>query len=84
MFGTSSFKSRSNGLELLVRTAVLNSELAPGVAAEVKRYRTGPLSCEEQRLLSVLDDAIAGGHVVPIELSAVPARHYAATGSRSR
>lgn len=83
MFGTSSFKSRSNGLEPLVRTAVLNSELAPGIAAAIRQYRTGRLTCEEQRLLAILDDAIADGHVVPIELPA-SARHYAAISSRGR
>lgn len=78
MFGTSSFKFRSNRLEPLVRTAVMNSELAPGVAAQIQQYRTGKLTCEEQRLLAVLDDAIADGWVVPIELSAARGRHCTA------
>ena len=80
MFGTSSFKSRSNSLDLLVRTAVLNSELAPGVAAQIQQYRTGKLTCEERRLLAVLDDAIAGGHVVPAGLSDARGYRYTAVG----
>lgn len=70
MFGMSNFKSKSNGLESLVRTAMVNGELAPGVAAQVNRYRKAKLSCEEQRLLCILDDAIADGCVKPIDLPA--------------
>jgi len=79
MFGMSNFKSKSNGLESLVRTAVANGELAPGVAAQVNRYRQCRLSCEEQRLLAILDDAVADGCVKPIELPAVtvPTRRVA-------
>ena len=80
MFGTSSFKSRSNSLELLVRTAVLNSELAPGVAAQIQQYRIGKLTCEERRLLAVLDDALAAGHVVPTSLSDARGYRYTAVG----
>jgi len=71
MFGMSNFKSKSNGLESLVRTAMLNGELAPGVAAQINNYRKLQLSCEEQRLLYILDDAIADGCIVPIELPAI-------------
>lgn len=79
MFGMSNFKSKSKGLELLVRTALMNGELAPGVAAQVNRYRKAKLSCEEQRLLAILDDAIADGCIVPIEVPAatVPTRRVA-------
>ena len=80
MFGTSSFKSRSNSLEPLVRTAVMNSELAPGVAAQIQQYRRGKLTCEERRLLAVLDDAIDSGCVVPTELSAAREYRYTAIG----
>ncbi|MGB3296154.1 MAG: hypothetical protein WBB01_24475 [Phormidesmis sp.] len=80
MFGTSSFKSRSNSLEPLVRTAILNSELAPGVAARIQQYRKSQLTCEEQRLLAILDDAVADGCVVPIELSAARGRYSPALG----
>jgi hypothetical protein len=71
MFGMSNFKSKSNGLESLVRTAMLNGELAPGVAAQVNGYRVGKLTCEEKRFLAILDDAIADGCVVPVELPAL-------------
>ena len=64
----SNFKSRSKGLESLVRTAMSHGELAPGEAAQVNRYRRGKLSCEEQRLLSILDDAISDGCIVSIEV----------------
>lgn len=79
MFRMSNFKSRSKGLESLVRTAINNGELAPGVAAQVNRYRKATISCEEQRLLAILDDAISSGCIVPIELSPVrnPARQIA-------
>jgi len=79
MFGMSNFKSKSNGLESLVRTAMANGELAPGVAAQVNRYRTCRLSCEEQRLLAILDDAVADGCIKPIEIPAVavPSRSVA-------
>ena len=70
----SNFKSRSKGLESLVRTAMTNGELAPGVAAQVNRYRKASrLTCEEQRLLSILDDAISDGCIVPVEVPSVPA-----------
>ncbi len=73
MFGTSSFSPGAKDLESLVRIALQNRELAPGVAAQIDCYRTGRATCEEQRLLAVLDDAIAHGCVVPVELTAVGA-----------
>lgn len=66
----SNFKSRATGLESLVRTAMNNGELAPGVAAQVDGYRTSRLTCEEKRLLAILDDAIASGCIVPVDFSA--------------
>ena len=72
MFGMSNFKSGSKGLEFLVRTAMINGELAPGVAAQVNRYRSRKLSCEEQRLLAILDDAVSDGCIVPINVPAMP------------
>ena len=71
MFRMSNFKSKSNSLESLVRTAMLNGELDPGIAAKVNRYRTSKLSCEERRLLAILDDAILDGCIRPIELSGI-------------
>ncbi len=66
MFYMSNFKSRATDLESLVRTAVKNRELAPGVAAQVNSYRTSRLTCEEKRLLAILDDAIASGCIIPV------------------
>lgn len=68
MFGMSNFKSKSNGLESLVRTAMVNGELAPGIARQVDHYRSGKLTCEEHRLLNILDDAISDGCVVSVGL----------------
>ncbi|PZO18534.1 MAG: hypothetical protein DCF25_09710 [Leptolyngbya foveolarum] len=62
-------KSATNSLESLVRTAMTNGELAPGVAAQISQYRSSRLSCEERRLLAILDDAIADGCVVPLDVS---------------
>jgi len=70
MFGMSNFKSKSKGLESLVRTAMMNGELAPGVAAQVNRYRNSKLTCEEQRLLAIVDDAVSDGCIVPIHIPA--------------
>lgn len=83
MFRMSNFKSKSKGLESLVRTAMTNGELAPGVAAQVNRYRSHKLSCEEQRLLAILDDAISDGCIKPIDISSVrrPARQVAYSAS---
>lgn len=82
MFGMSNFKSsskasRSNSLESLVRTAMANGELAPGVAAQISQYRSGNLSCGDRRLLAILDDAIADGCIVPVNLSVVGRRRLA-------
>ncbi|MGB3768298.1 MAG: hypothetical protein WA947_17200 [Phormidesmis sp.] len=60
-------KSAADGLESLVRTAMMNGELAPGVAAQISKYRSSRLSCEERRLLAILDDAIADGCVTPLD-----------------
>lgn len=83
MFGMSNFKSstsqsRFNSLESLVRTAMVNGELAPGVAMQVNRYRSGKLTCEERRLLSILDDAISDGCVTCVELPAMRVRRQVA------
>ena len=83
MFGMSNFKSSTIksgtvSLEALVRTAMMNGELAPGVAAQINRYRKGALSCDERRMLAILDDAIEDGCVVPIDLAVVPARRQVA------
>jgi len=67
----SNYKFRANGLESLVRTALTNGELAPGVAMQINRYRNSGLSSKEQRLIAILDDAISDGCVVPIEVPAV-------------
>lgn len=78
MFGMSNFKSQASGLESLIRTAMMNGELSPGVAARINHYRRGRLSCEDQRLLAILDDAIGDGCVVPIEnTSGLPAHSIA-------
>ena len=82
MFGMSNFKSskssKGGDLESLVRIALHNGELAPGVAAQINQYRNGKLSCEERRLLAILDDAIADGCVVPVEMSFVRGRRQVA------
>ena len=89
MFGMSNFKSssnskssgkssRGNDLESLVRIALTNGELAPGVAAQIGQYRNGKLNCEERRLLAILDDAIADGCVVPVEMSFMKGRRQVA------
>ncbi|MGB5915030.1 MAG: hypothetical protein WBG63_09195 [Phormidesmis sp.] len=75
----SNYKFRANGLESLVRTAITNGELAPGVATQINHYRNSELSSEGQRLIAILDDAISDGCVVPIEVStvALPTRQKA-------
>lgn len=73
---------KSNGLEALVRTAMLNGELSPGVASQIERYRTGKPSCEERRMLAILDDAISDGCVIPVELAAMPSRRQVAYSHR--
>ena len=84
MFGMSNLKSSSSksskgsDLESLIRIAIANGELAPGVAAQIGQYRNGKLSCEERRLLAILDDAIADGCVVPVEMSFIKGRRQVA------
>lgn len=83
MFGMSNFKtskSAARGLESLVRTAMTNGELAPGVAAQISQYRSNRLSCEERRLLAILDDAIADGCVVPVDMPVMKDRRRMAYG----
>ena len=58
-------------LQGLVRTALHNRELAPGVAKQINLLKTTILSISEKRLLAVLDDAIASGLIVVIK----PATH---------
>ena len=51
-----------NKLEFLVRTAITNGELSPGIAAEIARYRaSAKLPAEAIRYLAILDDAISDG-----------------------
>ncbi|MEO1592334.1 MAG: hypothetical protein AAFU71_13745 [Cyanobacteria bacterium J06632_22] len=62
-----SSKLNLNNLEFLVRTAITNGELSPGVAAEISRYRaSSQLSADATRYLAILDDAIADGCIQPI------------------
>ena len=75
---TAGLNSSENSLEFLVRTAMTNRELAPGVAAQIGRYRNGKLSCEDRRILAILDDAIADGCVVPVDAPVVQARRQMA------
>ncbi|MEO1403690.1 MAG: hypothetical protein AAFV72_20930 [Cyanobacteria bacterium J06635_1] len=57
----------SNNLEFLVRTALSNGEISPGMTAEIARYRsTVHLSAEDQRYLAILEDAIADGCIRPV------------------
>ncbi len=73
-YRASDFKSKANGLESLVRTALTNGELAPGVAVQISRYRNAKLSCEDRRILAILDDAIAEGCVTAIDVSIAETR----------
>jgi hypothetical protein len=58
----------AHNLEFLVRTALSHGELAPGVAANINRYRAKPyLTAEERRYLAILEDAIADGCIRPLE-----------------
>ena len=70
----SGFNSREDSLESLVRTAMTNGELAPGVAAQISYYRQGKLSCEDRRILAILDDAIADGCVAAVDVPVAQAR----------
>ena len=58
---------RKINLQTLVRTALHNRELAPGVAKQINLLRATLLSATEKRLLAVLDDAIANGLIAVIE-----------------
>ena len=63
-------KLTANNLEFLIRTALSNQELAPGVAAEIERYRTSiQLTADEKRYLAILDDALADGSIQPIRIA---------------
>lgn len=59
--------SKRDNLESLVRTALLHKELAPGVAKQINVYRSEKLDGYKQRLLAILDDAIANQHIVIIQ-----------------
>lgn len=73
-----SLKSRADSLEFLVRTAMTNGELSPGVAAQIDRHRQGKLSCEDRRMLAILEDAIADGCVVSIDIPTLQNRRQMA------
>lgn len=60
-------RSQSDSLEALVRIALLNKELAPGVAKQINAYRSETLNTYQTRLLAILDDAIADQYIVIIE-----------------
>ncbi len=77
VLGFKSLRSSSKAvdLEALVRTAIAHKELSPGVAAQINQYRNGKLTCKERRVIAVLDDAIASGCIVPIELPVMPASY---------
>lgn len=62
-----SLHARNLNLQALVRTALQNRELAPGVAKRIEFFRSTILSTAEKRLLAVLDDAIADGFITIIE-----------------
>lgn len=59
--------SKSESLETLVRIALINRELAPGVAKQINSYRSENLSAYQQRLLAILDDAIADQCIIVIQ-----------------
>ena len=58
---------RNIDLQTLVRVALHNRELAPGVAKQINLLRATLLPATEKRLLAVLDDAIASGLITVIE-----------------
>ncbi|MEO0395005.1 MAG: hypothetical protein ACFB14_04095 [Leptolyngbyaceae cyanobacterium] len=65
MFNASQFADKS--LEVLVRTALLHGELAPGVAIAIEQYRVEKrLTITEQRQLAILDSAIADGCILAV------------------
>ncbi|MBT9315512.1 hypothetical protein [Leptothoe spongobia] len=54
-------------LEVLVRTALLNKELSPGVAIAIESYRAkSELTATEKRQLEILDRAISDGCIVTV------------------
>lgn len=59
--------ARNINLQTLVRTALQNRELAPGVARQIDLFRNAIPSATEKRLLAILDDAIAAGFITTIE-----------------
>lgn len=65
---SSNARTKEGNLELLVRTAIDHKELSPGVAKQINQYRNGKLTCKEKRMIAILDDAIASGHITAIEL----------------
>ena len=62
-----SLHARNISLQMLVRTALQNRELAPGVSKQIDFFRNTLLTTAEKRLLAILDDAIAEGFIVMIE-----------------
>ncbi len=65
MFNTSQLVGKD--LEVLVRTALMNGELTPGVAQAVEQYRKkNSLTTVEKRQLQILDSAIADGCIVTV------------------
>ena len=62
----SSLNERHIDLQMLVRVALHNRELAPGVARQIDLIKATLLSATEKRLLAVLDDAIAHGLITVI------------------
>ena len=65
MFNATQFVGKD--LEVLVRTALLHGELAPGVGQAVAQYRAkSDLTAAEQRQLEILDNAIADGCIVAV------------------
>ena len=65
MFNTTQLVGKD--LEVLVRTALLNCELSPGVAVAIASHRLKPrLTAAEKRQLEILDRAIADGCIVAV------------------
>ena len=62
-----SLNDRKIDLQTLVRIALHNRELAPGIAKQINLLKVTPLPATEKRLLAVLDDAIANGLITVIE-----------------
>lgn len=62
-----SLNDRKIDLQTLVRIALHNRELAPGIAKQINLLKATPLPATEKRLLAVLDDAIANGLITVIE-----------------